>query len=254
MRALHSKKMPSDNGSDLLRIEPQIGTRLPRPISMRAFTLVEMIVVIALIAVLAALAIPTINFIREKSNQSNCTNQLRTFGRIFSNYAADNDMKIAWVDWASTSFNPKASRSNPYADYWGSSGQETLLKHRECPANQFPKAGTPSYHFAQLGFNNKILKTSTPTFKLNAAAEPSQLLLMMDVVPGEQIRFDRKDYCWETAVKPLCVNTSNPKQIRHSGGVNALFADFHVEHVKWSRLDPSTEEGQKNRSKWLTIQ
>lgn len=189
-----------------------------------------------------------------KADEAKCMSQLKTFGQVFSTYAADHDMNIAWVDWSSATFSPAGTRPNPYANYWGLANQQKIKKCRECPANRFPVTNTPSYYFPQLGMNDKMLTTNTPTFKLTAVTHPSQLLLLIDAVPSQLIRFDRKDTCWDTAVKPLCVNTTNPSQIRHSGGVNALFADFHLEHVKWSQLDSSTVQGRENRMKWLTIQ
>ena len=220
----------------------------------RAFTLLELLAVIAIIAVLAALAIPVFRSVMNKGDQAKCMSHLKAFGQVFSLYASDNNMTLPWVDWASATFNPEAQKPNPFAEYWPN--QQAVLNHRECPANRFPVSGWPAYNFARLGIadgtpKGKKLET-TDVIRLATATHPSQLLLLVDAVPGQFIRFDVPG-SWDTAVQPICVN-ANSSYIRHFGGVNALFADFHVEYVKWSQLDPATPEGQANRIKWLTIQ
>jgi prepilin-type processing-associated H-X9-DG protein len=178
--------------------------------------------------------------------------QMKTLGEIFTAYAADNQMSIAIDDekWAVD------VKDNPYLPYWHD--PKLLLECRTCPADRDTmrallsnkyKTLPMSYNFPTIGFNGQAQATS---INLPSVSHPAELLLLIDVVPSARLSF-KSSKSWDTAVMPLCVN-SDSSQIRHSGGVNAMFADFHIEHVKWSRLDSSTTEGQQNRTNWLTIQ
>jgi prepilin-type processing-associated H-X9-DG protein len=40
---------------------------------------------------------------------------------------------------------------------------------------------------------------------------------------------------------------------RHADAANALFADFHIERVPWSRLDIANPAGSTLRQRWITI-
>ena len=55
--------------------------------------MVQLLVVIAIIAILAAILLPTLNAARERSRQSNCTNNLKQIGTAVMTYVQDNKEK-----------------------------------------------------------------------------------------------------------------------------------------------------------------
>lgn len=60
----------------------------------RGFTLIELLVVIAIIAVLALILIPILGYMREQSDSTTCTNNLRQLGIGINDYATDHDGRL----------------------------------------------------------------------------------------------------------------------------------------------------------------
>ena len=207
----------------------------------RAFTLIELLVVISIIAVLAALLLPVLNSVKARSNQTRCVHQLQGWARVIALYAADNEQTVAWTPWAPVSNDPAVA--SVYQRYFGTPDQ--LIKARLCPAYAWKPDGKsnapPTYFFVRPSIGGKVL--SEP-IHLPGVAQPSRLLLLIDsIVNTGGVLRSADDF--ETGVRPQ-IN-------RHNDGANALFADFHVEWVAWSRLDSGRPEGAALRKTWLTV-
>ena len=206
----------------------------------RAFTLIELLVVITIIAVLAALLMPVLNSVRARTNQTRCVYQLQGWGRVIALYAADNEQTVAWKPWAPVSNDP--ATASVYQRYFGT--PEALIKARLCPAYAWKPDGKsnapPTYLFVRPSEGGKVLPEA---LHLPRVAQPSQLLLMIDSIANTGGVLRAADE-FDTDVRPQIS--------RHHDGVNALFADFHVEWVAWSRLDSGRPEGTALRKRWLT--
>src|SRR5882724_3406423 len=65
---------------------------------LRAFTLVELLVVVGIIAVLIGILLPTLSKARAASKRVACAAELRDIGNLFSMYLNDNKQRIPRVN------------------------------------------------------------------------------------------------------------------------------------------------------------
>jgi prepilin-type N-terminal cleavage/methylation domain-containing protein len=66
----------------------------------RAFTLIELLVVIAIIAILAAMLLPALTKAKQSSYKVTDLNNLKEFGIAMNLYAADNNDRLPFSNWA----------------------------------------------------------------------------------------------------------------------------------------------------------
>jgi prepilin-type processing-associated H-X9-DG protein len=106
----------------------------------------------------------------------------------------------------------------------------------------------------QVGTSSKmiIVGTAGNPYVLSNYPNRNKILLMLDATGGKQT-IGAAGGSWDDTVKPMCVNTDDSK-IRHSGGANMLFGDFHVEYKKWGTVkDPDAISNPANQAAWSTI-
>lgn len=217
------------------------------------FSLIELLVVIAVIAILVTVLTPLIGKIRQKSHDIECLANLRRWGAIVTEYAADNGGSYAarGIDRSTGNWTSWGSARGPYADFFGStSGQinAALPRARLC----YGSGSTTGLnyvmnapHWSNTTSSSMDRDPPAEAIPISMATTPSRLLLMMDSPaangPHYMRTFNRFDI-YEASV------TSGPKRFaemasspwpRHSGGIHALFADGHVRKVYWEPLTPN---------------
>ncbi len=82
--------------------------------TVRAFTLIEMLVVVAIISLLVAILLPSLNRAREQARMATCLSNLRTLGQALVMYADDNKDRL-----------PNANLPNMFID--GSEEPSTIM-------------------------------------------------------------------------------------------------------------------------------
>jgi prepilin-type N-terminal cleavage/methylation domain-containing protein/prepilin-type processing-associated H-X9-DG protein len=221
------------------------------------FTLIELLVVIAIIAILAALVFPALSSAKAKSNQTKCLHQLKQWAQVISLYAADNQQTVVWGGSSTKApFSIGGSSPSPYLPYF--QGSDNQNKMRACPAMGWNGAGTApvGYEFLRPTENGAAIPGD---IFLTRVPNPSNLMLMIDAsAPTTKFFVGGNGDSWDDAVKPIAdAKTIPAKSLRHSGNLNALFADFHVQVVSWEKeLDPANKgpNGQTWQTFWTTIQ
>lgn len=88
-----------------------------RPVRMRAFSLIELLVAISIISLLIGLILPALNRIRSIAKQTVCQNRLRQWGLAFETYSVENDGFYPHIDGRDrTAGNPQTLAEQ--ADYF----------------------------------------------------------------------------------------------------------------------------------------
>ncbi|MDD2710661.1 MAG: prepilin-type N-terminal cleavage/methylation domain-containing protein [Verrucomicrobiae bacterium] len=202
-----------------------------------AFTLVELLVTIALIGILASLFAPALKKAREKSQQIACLSTLKQIGGAFNLYANDHDdsFPIGWVAWPGGSWcyqlssyvNIKWDASSVYP-----SGSPPIFY---CPgAKPFPQRAL--YCSLGYGYNRYFYEPAQGHWcKRSSVSHPSECLLAADlelISPPDYLDGNNTSSVVIYRVgQPNSLHEWNLSlfAFRHSGGLNMLFVDGHLE-------------------------
>lgn len=181
------------------------------PISIRAFTLVELLLVIAIIAMLAALLLPALSGARESARRTQCLARVSNLGRALLLYELDNDQTFPGAGKPPTG-NPLTSLAYTYTrhmlPYLGLT-EDQAKQRREffcCPPPTAATNGTyESSHYLFSAANNiapaylglagvrsdSILK---PTRTVLAGEGAAAIPFSNHPFRGKQVQPDAK--CW----------------------------------------------------------
>lgn len=214
--------------------------RLRPPI--RAFTLVELLVVVAILGVLAALLVPGYKRTLDAANSSKCVSNLRQLSAGIAAYVSENNGSYP------QNYETEAGHcwDVQIRNYVGVTSEEGITAASTakganvffCPAGK-PFTQTPNYLSRGYAYNQYVAKNQYGLGRVSGVAQPSKLGLLLEIYisltwsptykESEQW-YGGADYgnCEEinrsnvwTTVKPGLV-------YRHNKTMNVLFADGHV--------------------------
>jgi prepilin-type N-terminal cleavage/methylation domain-containing protein/prepilin-type processing-associated H-X9-DG protein len=203
----------------------------------RGFTLIELLVVIAIIAILAAILFPVFAKAREKARQTSCLSNVKQFGMAFMMYSQD---------WDGMSVPQYSYRPNLV--WWSEMAAEYVgnTQIRICPSvGKMGSCTSYPYGWTNGGYrcNNYPMWAA-----LDSIPSPATTMIMFDgtVTANENgpsspvfepcpecYREDQRDY-WGVATSDV--------SMRHNGGFNALYVDWHAKWVKF---------GSTKRENWV---
>lgn len=223
-----------------------------------ALTLVELLVVIAIVAILAAVALPIIGSFRAKGQQAKCAANLKQIGAAFSLWSADNNGVVKSRDYSGWINGPDGhycrswvSNLNPYlmdGRKYDGTVQNTAAVFR-CPVGKDQEWNGVSYAaniylggFRDPEFNQRMGANASlyNPRRVVAGLAPGKCVIVVDGNCKTQgyLDFDAGG-----------AQTTPPMARRHNKGVNALFADGHVEWMNPLTMS-ATDYNEKFRWKY----
>jgi len=228
---------------------------------IKAFTLIELLVVMAIIAILVAITLPTFRTVQETGRSSKCANNLKQIGAGLLLYAQDHDNNFPTVaskpvSWVAT---PSSGTTLPWtqqiASYVGNpndpaqGGSGNIFT---CPSSSQTYTADKyySYFFSNHAAVARAAQYSLPTtalaVKTTLITHPAELILGGDVTDSNTGISDanKSDYTAEQIDVQL-------KPTIHNGSINLLFADGHVEGVRWDATP--TAQGFFDPARMTTI-
>ena len=185
---------------------------------LKAFTLIELLIVIAIIAILAGMLLPALNAARNKAYQIECASQLKNYAAMTASYILD------YNDWTPPYFSPSDTAQvtqrkdgTPlllFRLYLNCSDWDTMEKQKiaTCPAWR-SKTGKNVFTY---GFNVYSARK-----KMSRIAKPYQRVSCCDWVDGGYSHYGN-----------ISSFLFKQELLIHQGGVNSNFLDGHIDWFK----------------------
>lgn len=191
----------------------------------RRFTLLELLVVISIMAMLICILLPALSLAKGKAKALQCASNLKQCGIGFELYASDyNGYMIP------SKTPPPPSSGTGYSIYWfdvmcGDTGWTPFINERtmaksilNCPSDTVGKVYDYYMYYGMPGGAGSYVKLSNLTF-------PSRCMYMTE---GEYAVGALSSFAPGAAG-----DSTNRLRLNHSGGLNWLLVDGHVNYHKW---------------------
>ena len=208
--------------------------------SSRSFTLIELLVVIAIIAILASLLLPALANAKDKAKQASCLGQLRQIGTAVGLYMDNNDgwFPIACIEdfeGVSYPYTRWQKEIAPYLELPGNlntDDDQYMTGVFKCPSANLDADPTKycrsgyGWNIQYMGYddNHGGYGTVSKWVRESMVKKPSETLVVgctCDVTDGS----------WRDAyILPPSGGAINVG-LRHSNGVNMVWADLHASWV-----------------------
>lgn len=219
---------------------------------LRAFSLIELMVVIGIIAILAGLLLPVLASAKKKARSIACVNKVRQWGLAMAMYTDENQgkypykgtpghpinggpNKVAWYNSAAP-FVGADSLTNLYrAKRWPIPGKGGMFM---CPGvtnrmiRRMPTANVPFFAY---GLNGRLVSDNLRAITKDALMRPVQTIVFTDNIE------------WRVPYV-----TGRHFLARHNMKCNVAFGDGHVSTVKSNLLYRSKGLNNSAKAEWAT--
>jgi len=271
----HASRRPPEGGTPSPETLP---SRFVSTGGLKAFTLVELLVVVMIIAILAALLFPAIQAMPAKANAAKCVNNLRAIGAGIAGYsveegrfpprygpAPDGKNSWKWADFCLAYMDSAIPNETGGAGiaYYNNNGigrgfymagkKEIKFAHPifDCPGlanpmkddegKPYSTAATHQYHYnGMLGDDDAPVVGGLALSVPRARIDkPSQFIVVMDADSSYLETFGGATFNPGSFAKEYIPS--------HQGGFHALYADGHVSREELSLITDYKKQG----GKWL---
>jgi prepilin-type N-terminal cleavage/methylation domain-containing protein/prepilin-type processing-associated H-X9-DG protein len=239
-----------------------------RKITLRAFTLLELLVVIAIIAILAALLLPVLSSAKKRAAQVTCINSLKQLGLGMQLYLNDSSdtfpgmssqhsgfQKEDWIYWRTNTALPQVEKSPIVIALARASSKlfrcpldtDNTARITRLEAENDTQNGPYLYSYSMTSYNltsavdaagnsqtanpgmsSNFANGESHPFKLGAIRNPTGKIMLAEEVASDSSSDN------PTGGKVIndgrwVPSEGNPLTARHGGMGDVTFADFHVE-------------------------